>query len=202
MKNPIKRHDFEYKNSKYNSKSEIICYLCKELKERVMSYKQEVQLSDNEKLLKVNLETGEYKEIEKRISTIPKGKSVFKFKFTKLNQDMILKMRSQELFSMEEIGVICYMSSISEYNTNSLKPLNNDTSLRELEDYFGINKNKIKKLLTNLYNKGVYLQLKVGEIQGSNEYWVLNPWISWKGKLVSDSIFDHFKNTLIAKLIS
>ena len=34
------------------------------------------------------------------------------------------------------------------------------------------------------------------------EYWVLNPNISWKGRLKDDSIFKHFSNTDISKLIS
>lgn len=162
---------------------------------------KELKLKDNEAAHVVNKETGEYRELKKRPNNIPKGKSLLNYKFTKLNQSVIKKLKSQNIFNMEEIGVITYMASICEYNTNSLKPLSNDSSVRELEDFFGINKNRVKKILDNLFKRGVYLSIKIYENE-EKEYWVLNPWISWKGKLQDDSIFTHFKDTFITRVIA
>jgi hypothetical protein len=48
---------------------------------------------------------------------------------------------------------------------------------------------------------GVYAHIRIHETEIS-EYWILNPYISWKGKLKSDSIFVQFANTKISKLLS
>ena len=93
------------------------------------------------------------------------------------------------------------MISIADFNSNSLEPLSDELSLRDLSNALNINKNKVRLITNKLYKYGVYLSIKVYE-NHEKEYWVLNPSISWKGRLIKDSIFEHFKNTIITKILT
>lgn len=160
-----------------------------------------IGLKSEEQLVKLNQVTGEITEVKPTINNIPEDKSLHKMdKFFKMNVTLINKLKHSGLLTIEEIGVITYMSTISEWNTNSLKPINNDTSLRMLAEFFGINKNRVKKVLEKLFKLGVYMQIKIHK-EDVIDYWVLNPNISWKGTLATDSIFEHFKGTAINALL-
>jgi hypothetical protein len=166
-----------------------------------MNYTQELKLKHNEVAAKIDKETGEIKEVNKRPNNFPKGTGVHVMEdFFKMNTSLVLRLKGTKILSMEEIGIITYMAAVSEFNTNSLKPLNNDTTVLELVDIFGIGKNRVNKVLDRLYRLGVYLQIKIYE-NSDKEYWVLNPNISWKGRTIKDSMFSHFKNTTISKLL-
>lgn len=164
-------------------------------------YTQELKLRHDEIAVKLNANTGEWKEVKKPSNNLPEGKSVKRMeKFFKMNTPLINKLKHSGLLSMEEIGIITYMATIAEWNTNSLKPLNNETSTRMLEDFFMINKNRVKKVLDKLFKLGVYMQIKIHK-DDLVDYWVLNPNISWKGTLAEDSLFEHFKGTIINSML-
>jgi hypothetical protein len=166
-----------------------------------MAYKKEVKLKHNERAAKVNIETGEMELIPNYIRNLPSGHSLLKYKsFSITNIDATRKLK--RYFNETERCIILEMISAAELQTNSLKPLNNDTSLRQLEEAFGVNKNKIQKALKRLFDFGVYAQLNITEDKEARQYWILNPFISWRGRIKKDSIFEHFKNTDIAKLLS
>ena len=165
-------------------------------------YIQEVKLQHNESIMILNKNTGEAVELvsKTKSNNIPVDKSKLSYQhFNIVNSDLFKKLN--KYFTMEELGIIAYMASIAEFNTNSLKPLCDDTSLRELGDIFNTSKDRVGKIFTKLFRFGVYLQIKVYKNE-LKEYWVLNPNISWKGRLKDDSIFKHFSNTDISKLIS
>lgn len=166
-------------------------------------YVKDLKLKHHEIPAKIDKRTGQVTEIldvERSGSNIPKGKSLLKYdRFNIVNSTLFVKLT--KYFTMEELGVISYMASIAEFNTNSLKPLSDETSLRELEEIFNISKNRIGKITDKLFKFGVFLQIKV-HVESVKEYWVLNPYISWKGRLKNDSIFEHFIGTDITKLIS
>lgn len=162
-------------------------------------YKVEVKLNHNEVAAKVNTETGDTKLVKFRPNNIPDGKSKLSYKkFAIVNNDSI-KILS-DLLSNEELGIVLHMIGIAEFNTNSLKPLNDSLSLRELEAELKISKNRVKPILEKLFKLGVYMQVKIHE-EDLKEFWVLNPYISWKGNLKTDSLFDSFMGTVIAKLL-
>lgn len=167
-------------------------------------YESTIKLKHYESPAKINKQTGEVSEIEtkKKVNNIPKDKILCNINnFTKLNCNVFPKLKALGLLTMEEIGIVSYMCSIAEFNTNSLKPLNNETTLQDLADTFDIGKNRVKKVFDKLFNLGVYAQFKIAE-NGTKEYWILNPNISWKGKLVTDSIFKQFEKCTISKLFN
>lgn len=165
-----------------------------------MSYTQSVELNNNETLAKVNTETGEVTTFQSNKRKLPEGKSKLDYdNFSIINNNM-LRVLFKEC-SSSEIKVILHMIYLSEFNTNSLNPLNNETSHRELGKIFDLDHKTIKTIFTHLKELGVYLQLNITEVDGVKEYWVLNPYISWKGKLKSDSLFLTFANTKIVRLL-
>ena len=163
-------------------------------------YTTEVRLNHNEVPAKINMETGEILPIKKRPNNIPEGKSKLDYdNFSIINNDMLRVLFDE--CNGSEIKVILHMVYMSEFGNNSLKPLNDELSYRELGRIFSIDDKTIKAILNKLKHLGVYLQLNITEVDGAKEYWVLNPYISWKGKIKSDSLFHTFANTRIVKLL-
>lgn len=163
-------------------------------------YTREVKLKHDEIAASINIETGEIKELSRRPNNLPDGKSKLDYSnFSIINNEMLRVLFNE--CSALEIKVILHMVYMSEFATNSLKPLSDETSYRELSKIFNIDDKTVKNLLTRLKYLGVYLQLNITEVDGAKEYWVLNPYISWKGKLKSDSLFITFANTRIVKLL-
>ena len=163
-------------------------------------YTQEIKLQDNEKAAKINEETGVITTLSKRTNNIPEGHSKLNYTdFSIVNNDIVKKLK--DILSNEELGIIFHMVSISDFNSNSLNPLCNDLSLRDKATILNIKKDRVKTITDKLFKLGVYLSIKVYENQ-EKEYWVLNPNISWRGRLVKDSLFIHFKNTIISKLLN
>ena len=117
-----------------------------------------------------------------------------------LNLEMTKKL--EKYFSNLELAVIFKMVNRVEFNSNSLQPLNNDTSIRTLASEFNISVNSVPKLFKKLFELGVYAQLNISENSEAKQYWILNPYIFWRGRLKNDSCFEYFKNTDITKLLN
>lgn len=166
------------------------------------AYTQEVKLNHNESAARVDNETGEVVFIKKRINNLPEGKSPLKYKNFALVNEQALKILKRKLTN-EELGVILYMISLANFNSNSLKPLNNETSSVVLSDIFGVDRRRVKSMFNKFYELGVYNSYNTFSVTESESktYWILSPYISWKGKLVDDSIFYDFSDTELAKLL-
>jgi hypothetical protein len=168
-------------------------------------YEKTIKLKHHERPAIIDTSTGEIIEVEDKTSirsnNIPDGKSKLDYKeFGILNLDLTRKLK--KYFNETEIYVIFEMINRTEFNTNSLKPLNNDLSIRTLSEEFNVNRSKLPKVLKRLFDMGVYAQLKISENSETKEYWILNPYIFWRGRLKNDSCFEYFKNTDITKLLS
>ena len=164
-----------------------------------MSYNKEINLNDNEIPAKVNTDTGEVKVIRTKSNNVPEGKEIHKYdSFSKVNQRALNFLT--KILSNEELGIILKMIQKSDYETNVMKPLNDETSYRTLAKEFDVNKNRIKDALERIFKLGAYMQVKVynGE---ENVYWTLNPFIAWKGKFIPVDIKVYFDKTDIAKAV-
>lgn len=160
---------------------------------------EEIHLADNERAAKVNLETGEIKEQKPRLTTFPEGMSKLDYEnFGMINLDMLPIL--QKYLTHTEISIVVSMIMRADYSTNSLAPLSNETSIRQLAEIFSISPTIVRKTFDKLFKLGVYGQLKISTDSG-NEFWILNPYIYWRGRLKNDSIFKHFANTDITKLL-
>jgi len=167
-------------------------------------YEQLLNLKHHEKAAKINTETGQITELPKRMNRIPKGKSKLDYERYHISNDVFIKKAlSTNLLTNEELGIVTHMSSIAEINTNSLRPLTNDVTLKDLSARFQVPIKRVEKIFKKLFSLGVYAQLNYFSYSENQEvtYWVLNPYISWKGTLKNDSIFSAFADTLVCKLV-
>lgn len=160
------------------------------------------ELEDNEIGAIIDQETGEVK-IDGRQTNRPNTG----YRRERLNYKSfgILNVEASKVisdrFTHIEKSIIMRMISMARIANNSLSPLNDETSERELSETFGCSRPAVRKALDNLFSWGVYLQISVSEYGDENEYWVLNPYIMWRGKVKDDSIFSHFENTDLTRLV-
>jgi len=167
-------------------------------------YTAQIKLRHNEVPAKIDLETGEIMEINKKPNNIPDGKSKLDYDRFHIKNDRLSNLVKNGIISHEENSIISLMCSMAEMGTNALKPITDDTSLLLLGDHFSINRHRVGKVIDRLRILGVFLQIRYYSDSQQKEltYWVLNPNISWKGRLKDDSMFMHFSDTTITKLLS
>lgn len=166
-------------------------------------YIKEINLGQDEIPAKINTRTGEITEIKGRKNNIPEGKEhfmadeYFAKSYTKAWTYLIDTLKPVEL------KIAVKMSTMTEMNTNSLAPLDNKTSIRGLADCFNISTRDVKKTFDRLFNIGVYASFRYCHYKrGEVNEWVFNPYISFKGQLISSDIKHLFDNTEIGKLFN
>lgn len=161
-------------------------------------YSKTVKLNHNEIVARINVETGELKK-ETRPNNLPNDKEILSGAFRK-NFDGPLNYLQDTLKPLE-LKVLLKLMLMAKMNTNSLEPLNDKTTIPQLVEYFGVSKNKIKPALDKLFSLGVYGKFDVvKEDLNYTKYWVLNPYLSFQGRLVYSDIANLFKGTKIHSL--
>ena len=173
-------------------------YLCN-MKIKNYDYEQSLELNHNEVAAKVNVETGEVKVIKKRKGEVPTGYELFEpdAKFKK-SFPPAWKYLGEVLNPMEFKVAFTLMLRAYGY-TNSLEPLNDDTTNVQLKQEFDISINNIPKVFNKLKSLGVMAQFSIGEITGYKRYWILNPYLSFSGVLIKSDIANLFKDTYVTK---
>lgn len=168
---------------------------------RSYDYEQSVKLRHHEKAAVVDQITGEVREVNKRPNNIPEGKEVWLPKEPFFKQYPKTWEYLTEVLTPMELKVTLTMAIKSRMNSNSLEPLSNSSTKTEIAEEFGIHRNHVAKIFNNLMRHGVYAEFRFGDRNGEiKHYWVLNPWISFKGKTVSKALIDLFRETKIADL--
>lgn len=162
-------------------------------------YTVDLQLNHNELPAKVNAETGEIKVISPRPGNIPDDKQVFEPKglFFKTYTKSWKFLKSQ--LTDFEFSVAFELALLAKANTNSLEPLSDDTTINQLVKQFDISRNKVTPLFNKLWKLGVYGKFEVyDKTKPYTKYWILNPYLSFNGKLINSDIAGLFKGTEIA----
>ena len=167
---------------------------------RANDYKATIALQHNEVPVALDKETGNLREIKHKKSNIPEGKEVFEakaqFQKTYTKSWIFLK---QELNPFE-FKIAFELALMAKAYTNSLEPLNDDTTVNQLALFFDISRNKVTPTLKKLHNLGVYGKFEVIEVGITyTKYWILNPYLSFNGQLIDSGIAKLFKNTVIAR---
>ena len=165
-----------------------------------MSYEVKLTLKDNELPAKINAESGETTPILKKISNIPDNKLIFE-------PDALFRKdynKSWEyldsVLTPLEFKVVAKLCRMAKMNTNSLEPLNDDTTIQSIAEEFSIGRNKVTPLFNKLYKFGVYAKFEVVKTNVPyTKYWILNPYLSFAGKLIHSDIAKLFIGTMIEK---
>ena len=165
----------------------------------VKGYTQEVPLAHNETAAAINMETGEIRPISKRPNNIPAGKSAWGIeekgwrKSFDYSWDFL-----EEVLTDLELRVVLKLARMAKLNTNSLEPLSDETTQVEISAYFKIDHRNSKKLFTKLHQLGVFGKFDVvKENLAYTKYWVLNPYLSFGGKLIDTDIAKLFEGTAL-----
>jgi DNA-binding MarR family transcriptional regulator len=164
-------------------------------------YEQTVKLRHNEVAAKINIETGEYTEVSKKQFNVPEGKELFNPGSFSKRYDAAWNYLLENLTD-KELSIVVKMTLVARFNSNSLEPLSNVSSVEEIAEHFGIHRNSVTKMFNKLLKHGVYAEFKFGAFDGIRHYWVLNPYISFKGKTIDKALVDLFRTTNIAKLVA
>jgi hypothetical protein len=179
-------------------------------------YTKEVKLRDDEVAAKINTRTGEIFEVKSRPNNIPDNKEVF------FPEGYFHKSYDHawnyllEVLKPVELKIVVQMCQIASVRSNSLQPLNNETTILSLSKKFDIPRNNVNKIFNKLYGHGVYAEFNFAQAPLSfdindtstfndkyisQKYWVLNPYIAFKGKIIDIGIADLFKETKITKYV-
>lgn len=160
-------------------------------------YEKLLKLKHNEKAAKIDMETGEITEIPTRKNNIPEGKSTFGIdeKGWRKSFDYSWDFLETVLTDME-LRVVQKLCRLAKMNTNSLEPLNDETTQVEIASCFKLDHRKTKKLFKKLHVLGVYAKFDVVyEHIPYTKYWILNPYLSFGGKLINSDIAELFIGT-------
>lgn len=180
------------------------------------TYERTIRLRHDEIAAKKNMRTGEFMEVIKRANNIPDNKELHftTGKYAKFYNEAMNYIL--EVFSPIELQVIFKMVSMSSMYSNSLRPLNDNTSVADLSKTFGIHRNNVKRILDKVKSHGVYAVFEVdnapisfdpNDISTFNkesrqvDYWVLNPFIVFRGKTIDSALVDLFRNTKLTKYV-
>lgn len=162
-------------------------------------YTATIPLYHNEEAAAINLETGALRTLPKKTNNIPEGKEVFEPDgiFQK-NYTKSWKFLRSKLTPFE-FSVAFELAMMAKANTNSLEPLNDETTVNQLVSRFSISRNKVKPLFAKLFKLGVYGKFEVyDKTKPYTKHWVLNPYLSFSGKLIYSDIAKLFSGTEIA----
>jgi hypothetical protein len=163
-------------------------------------YTKTLKLHHHEIPATINAITGEVKQIMQRPNNIPVGREVFQpdSLFTKNYQSSWKYLKN--VLTNIELAAVVGMSLMAEPNTNSLKPLDDSTTIPELQEVLGCSKNRVKLILKKLFDLGVYGKFEISkDLEGYKKYWILNPYISFTGKLLESDIAKLFEGTKVHK---
>jgi len=152
-------------------------------------------LKHNQAILIRDNDTGEVNEVT--VST-PKQTGSTKYgetmSFHKIYDTTLeyLKLKLTDI----EIRVVMTLVTRAAPITNSLDPLNDDLTYRELANELSISIGKVKPILEKLFKLGVYGRFEVTEkALGYRKYWLLNPVVATKSVVIKDDVQGLFANT-------
>jgi len=160
-------------------------------------YEQVVKLHHDEKAVKVNVVTGELVEITKRVNNIPKDKQLFGKDEKEWKKSFTPSWEFLEtVLSDLELRVTMKLCRLAKMNTNSLEPLSDETTQIEIAEVFNIDRRKAKLLFEKLHQLGIYAKFDiVKENVPYTKYWILNPYLSFGGKMINSDIATLFEGT-------
>lgn len=167
-------------------------------------YKVELSLAHHEAPGKKNMETGEFTLLnQKRFYKKDPNKVIFEpdLQFRKDFTDGWKYL--MKVLNPEEFRAAYAMALLAKANTNSLEPLNDDTTYVELAKTLNVGKNRIKVVVQKLFEEGVFGKFEiVNRDKNYKRFWVFNPYLSFTGKYIESQVPDLFMDTTIARLSS
>ena len=168
-----------------------------------MKYKAIIEYDYNQTPLLKNEDTGKLtqaitmsKEYAKR--NIPDGKVVHApgAQYNKSYSNVRLFL-DREL-TTRELGILSRIKTlVINKKFNNLKPLSDKTTVLELAKFFKVGKNTITPIITKFKFLGIIGVIEIVQTTDIGKYWILNPYITYNGKLIDEVLAVTFKGTHI-----
>jgi hypothetical protein len=93
------------------------------------------------------------------------------------------------------------LANMARAFTSSLEPLNPDSTISEVSNVLGVNRNTIKDDIDRLFKVGVIGKFEVyDKNERHTKYWLFNTFLSFNGDVIKEGVEDLFKNTYFAAL--
>lgn len=166
-------------------------------------YTREIHLRHDEQVAKANIQTGEVEIIKDKDSskTNPEMKRFepdLYFQRTYTEAWKLLKTQT----TPNEFRVAFELAIRAKAFTNSLEPLDDETTALQLAEEFNLDRNTAKKTFNKLFDLGVFARFEVTEHDKIyKKYWVFNPYLAFNGKAINKKTEDLFSNTTYAKIM-
>lgn len=167
------------------------------------AYQKTLNLQHDELPAILNTETGQITVVKpSRPNNIPddqqiwEPKALFRKDYTNSWQYL------QRVLTHAEFGAAHALGMMAKANTNSLQPLDDNTTLTELVEVMGVSINKVRPILQKLFEQGVYGKFEIVDARkGYTKYWVFNPYLAFSGRLIKSDIGNLFKGTHCARAL-
>lgn len=103
--------------------------------------------------------------------------------------------------SKKEFEVAVKLSLMAKAFTNSLEPLSQDSTTRELAEQFKCCATDISKVFKRLFELGVIGKFETGnKFNRIERYYVFNPYLSFNGNEIDELIPNLFSETIYANI--
>jgi DNA-binding MarR family transcriptional regulator len=168
-------------------------------------YERTIKLNHNEVPARVNLETGNIEVVKDPLRITNNTDSTLE-KFDLFQVFQRVNTAAWELLSTQvkanELAVAMKLALRAKAYTNSLEPLNPDTSMRSIAEQLKVEKNTIAKIIDKLFKLGVIGKFEVyNDKQEHTKFWVFNPYLTFNGKHIKKDVRTLFDNTYFAKVM-
>lgn len=166
-----------------------------------IDYTSTLTLKHHETPAIIDRRTGEIKPVNADVKP-PNGMLKFKLmdSFQRYNTKAWSLLDSQT--SDVEFKAATRLGIMAQAYTNSLIPLNDEITERELAEELSINRRNTKRVIQKLFKLGVIAKFEISEVdKGWTKYWVFNPYLSFNGKVIPKKVVTLFDNTYYAKML-
>lgn len=163
-------------------------------------YRKEIELYHYEVPAALDKASGEVREIKDHVNRNPtihyhNSSESFQKTFTKAWR--LLETQTTD----KEFAVANKLAYRAKAFTNSLRPLNDDSTIMEIANELNSDRRTIMKVIDKLFKLGVIGKFEVYNANVEyTKYWIFNPYLSFNGKVIDEGIAKLFSGTTYAKL--
>lgn len=165
-------------------------------------YEVNLKLNHNEAAAIIDKETGEVRQLPDKWLKPKSTKTVEKFNlmksYTRFNSAAWQLLATQ--IDTRTLDVAHKLAHMARAFTNSLIPLNDETTQLMLADTLKINRKYVDKCIKQLFDLGVIGKFEVTNANKQHtKYWVFNPYLAFNGKVIEKGIAALFAETTYAR---
>lgn len=164
-------------------------------------YTANIQLNHDEIPAKINARTGEVTQLSKLpIENKSNEKKFDLMKTFKRYNELAWELLETQTTS-KEFAIAHKLALKARAYTNSLQPLNCDTTVLHIAEELNEDRRTVMKKIDKLFKLGVLAKFEVYEIgEKHTKYWVFNPYLAFNGKVIKKNVENLFSNTSYAKM--